>query len=310
MVGIPRSSRNAALGAGFLAAVFVAFWFAVYHSGYLQRMDVSAYYGFGSTRGWRHLGLLSTLLSGLINPMPYVVLCTVPFGIALRRGRPMVALGIFVIVLGANLTTEILKQVIDLPRGFAVPAQDLGGSDSFPSGHATAAMTLALCMVLASPQRWRPWVATLGSIGAVSVCYAVLVLGWHYPSDTLGGLLIASIWALAGTAVILFGEQRLWRRAPVAEPTVRVLSLRSRVLRPSEAALVALGAAGALGLLLRPAGVLNYARVHTSTLVAGLAVAVLGILLSTGVMVATFGVRPSGSVPDPTAARRRGWRPG
>jgi membrane-associated phospholipid phosphatase len=298
-MSIPRTSRDALLGAGFLTVVFAGLWYAVFHIGYVQRLDVSVYRGFGSVRGWHHLGLLSVLLSGLINPGPYLVLCAVPFGIALRRRRPVVALGIVAIVLGANGTTELLKHLIDLPRGFAVPAQDLGGTNSFPSGHATAAMTLALCAVLASPPRMRPAVAVFGSIGALAVVYAVLVLGWHYPSDTLAGLLVASIWTLVGVAVIRIVEARMPRSVRACSPVEETVSLgrppRSRMLMPAGMALAAFCGVGAVALLLRPAGVLYYARVHTSLLVVGITLAVLGIVLATGVMATTMGFSLSAS---------------
>lgn len=273
-------------------------WYAVFHSGYLQRLDVSVYYGFGSVRGWRHLGLLSALLTGLIDPGPYLVLVLVPIGIALRRHRLIVALGIVAIVLGANGSAELLKHVLNLPRGYAVPTRDLNGTQSFPSGHATAAMTLALCMVLASPPRWRPIVAALGSLGTLAVVYGVLVLGWHYPSDTLGGLLLASIWTLVGIAAIRIVEARtagraVANRAPATLGQNRgpaTLVPRWSVLRPAAVLLTCLVGAGILALLLRTGPLLYYVRVHGSLLVTVVALAVLSIVLVTGVMVTTLGV--------------------
>ena len=64
----------------------------------------------------------------------------------------------------------------------------IDATNSWPSGHSTAAMTLALCAILVAPPVLRTAAAILGGAFAVGVGYALLVLGWHYPSDVLGGL--------------------------------------------------------------------------------------------------------------------------
>ena len=43
---------------------------------------------------------------------------------------------------------------------------------------------------------------------AVAVSYSFLELGWHYPSDVLGGFLIATVWTLLGIAALSLYEQR------------------------------------------------------------------------------------------------------
>jgi membrane-associated phospholipid phosphatase len=61
-------------------------------------------------------------------------------------------------------------------------------------------MCLALCAVLVAPARLRPLVATLGVIYALSVGYAVVALVWHFPSDVVGGFLVAAGWTLVAVA--------------------------------------------------------------------------------------------------------------
>src|SRR5438128_469793 len=87
----------------------------------------------------------------------------------------------------AVLAATLIKPLLAHPRA----ANLLGGvrppqAGSWPSGHATAAMSLALCCVLAAPGRLRPAVAALGAAFAVAVSYSFQTLGWHYPSDVLG----------------------------------------------------------------------------------------------------------------------------
>ena len=69
------------------------------------------------------------------------------------------------------------------------PAQQLP-----PSGHATATMTLVLCAIVVVPPAWRRVAAVLGVAVALAVSYTALILAWHFPSDVLGGLLVAGSW--------------------------------------------------------------------------------------------------------------------
>ena len=68
-------------------------------------------------------------------------------------------------------------------------------SFSFPSGHATASMALALCVVaLLWNTRWR----TVSCVSAASYVVIVgltrLYLGVHYPSDIIAGWLMSIAW--------------------------------------------------------------------------------------------------------------------
>ena len=89
---------------------------------------------------------------------------------------------------------------------------------SWPSGHSTAAMTLALCAVLVAPPALRAATALLGGAFAVGVGYAVLVLGWHFPSDVLGGFLVAGLWTSLAVAVLHRVEAPEPARRPAWEP--------------------------------------------------------------------------------------------
>jgi membrane-associated phospholipid phosphatase len=114
--------------------------------------------------------------------------------LALLRGRPRLALGIGVLVLGANVTTQILKDVLTRPD-----LLDFGTTratvTTFPSGHSTVAMSLALALVLAVPARLRFPVGIAGGAYAVGVGAATLTGAWHRPSDVLGAYLVTLAWA-------------------------------------------------------------------------------------------------------------------
>ena len=78
----------------------------------------------------------------------------------------------------------------------AVGAEQLG-EVPFPSGHVTAVTSIAIAFVFVAPRDLWP-LAPCSARGAVcAVGCSVMVLGWHFPSDVLGGILVASGWGFA-----------------------------------------------------------------------------------------------------------------
>jgi membrane-associated phospholipid phosphatase len=209
--GPPRRARTALIGAGTCLVLLFVTWYAAHYIGAAKRADVSILAGFTQlNRPW--LDHLTSFVAHLCNPSEYVFLAAVPVLVALARGRPRVAITIGGILLAANETTQLLKPLLAAPRD-SVWWQPIGDA-SWPSGHATAAMSLALCMVIAVPARRRPMVAAAMTAFALAVCYSFLELGWHYPSDVLGGFLVASAWTLIGVAGLSVYE--VGRRRPAA----------------------------------------------------------------------------------------------
>jgi undecaprenyl-diphosphatase len=108
---------------------------------------------------------------------------------------------------GALVASTLIKEVVRRPS-----LGDQSGF-SFPSGNAaaTAAAVLALVCMLPSA-RQRLTVALVGAAAVPVYGFALVLIGWHYPSDVVGG------WSLA---VALVAALRLvYRRAvtPKARP--------------------------------------------------------------------------------------------
>ncbi len=205
-----------------------------------------------------------------------MVLVALPVIVALVRRRPRHAAAMGAIVVGANLTTQLLKPLLAAPRPIGVSGLFIDAA-SWPSGHATAAMTLVLCAVLAAPGRRRPLVAALMAAFAIAVCYSFLALHWHYPSDVLGGFLVAATWALAGAAVLLWAEARWPVRRSVGADAPREASSVGSVLRPVGAVLACAAAVVAIVALARPHAVLGYASAHSAFVIGAAAIAACGM---------------------------------
>lgn len=123
-------------------------------------------------------------------------------GIALVVGRPVLAIGVVVVVAGANLTTQLLKEVV-LDRPNLVGSGAYAYGNSFPSGHVTLAASLALAALLVAPRRLRSLVALGGAAYVSVVGMSTMTAGWHRLADALGAILVALAWAgLVAAAVV------------------------------------------------------------------------------------------------------------
>src|SRR5437763_987664 len=222
---MPARVRTALVGAAAGGALLILTWFLAFHVGVFQHADRSTFRGFNGLQN--HVSSVANFVATLCNPKPYVFIAAVPVLVALARRRPRLALVLGAIILGANVTTQLIKPLLAEPRPISVDMGAAPSPASWPSGHATAAMALALTSVLAAPPRLRPFVAALGAAFAVAVSYSFLALGWHYPSDVFGGFLVAATWTLLGVAALYASYARRGRPAtadagrPAAAPARR-----------------------------------------------------------------------------------------
>lgn len=226
----------------------------------------------------------------LADPAPYALCALVLALVALARGRWRVALGLPFVFLATGFTTESLKHLLASQRFDEWMGHAQIAAASWPSGHSTAAMTMALCAVIAVPPRLRPTAAALGGAFAVAVAYAILTLGWHFPSDVFGGYLVAGTYVMLFVALIAWTEQR-WPSKRGAEAATRP----GDVVPALGVATLAAGAGIGLALA-RPQELVGYAATHTTFVVGALGIAVLAVALA-GVTVAGFrgsgGARPA-----------------
>jgi membrane-associated phospholipid phosphatase len=165
------------------------------------------------------------LLAHLADPAPYALAGLALAVVALRRGLRWRAAAVVALLVVTGVSTQALKHLLAQPRVEVWLGSNQIGATAWPSGHSTAAMTLALCAVLVAPAAVRLAVALLGGAYAAGVGYALLVLAWHFPSDVLGGFLMAGMWAALAVAALRVVEDEPVRSAepsPVAPRAVGV----------------------------------------------------------------------------------------
>lgn len=183
-------------------AVAALTWVLAFRTGFGQSADASALRAFGTIRGTR-AELPIALIAFLCNPAPYALLSLPVIGLARANRGPRAALIVGAVLLVTNLVSQALKRGLAEDRVAGTPTTLVHVDPiSWPSGHATAAMALALCAVIAAPATARWLVAVGGALFAIAVAYAVVVLGWHFPSDAIGGFAVAGAGASLGVAAL------------------------------------------------------------------------------------------------------------
>jgi membrane-associated phospholipid phosphatase len=185
-------------GAVSCALLTVAVWGLAFHVQRAQRLDARGLHALRQADpGWS--GPFAERVAALANPIPFAILCLLVVAVATARLGIRNALILFGVLVVANVLTQELKEALAAPRDLYGSAGDRVANASWPSGHATASMSLALCALIVLP-RWP--VALLGLAFTAGVSWSVVRLGWHFPSDVAGGYLVAAGAACAGVSVL------------------------------------------------------------------------------------------------------------
>jgi len=279
---VARRGQLAVAAALAAVAALPLVYLAAVHVGPVRWLDAAVLNGFTNLDGPTVHGP-AQFVARLCDPDRFVWLVAALVAVALLRRRPRTAAAVLLVLGGSGVTTQLLKPALAADRHSPL-LDDVGQvvAASWPSGHATASMGLALCAVLVAPARLRAWTAALGAVFAVAVTFSFLTLDWHYPSDVLGGFLVAAAWALAAVAVLTWAERR-WphpERVRGTRPALREQLAPAGVTATGGALLAA------MVLLARPRQTLDYAAEHTA-FVAGagaLAVAALALAVGLGVL--------------------------
>jgi membrane-associated phospholipid phosphatase len=142
----------------------------------------------------------------LLDPQLFVLWAVALAAIALAQQRSRVALAVAGVTGLAPLSAELLKPLT--AHAHARDGSFMVSAASWPSGHAAAALALALSAVLVARPPWRALVACVGALYTLAVAVSLLILSEHMPSDVLGGLLLATLWMALAVAALRAAETR------------------------------------------------------------------------------------------------------
>jgi membrane-associated phospholipid phosphatase len=201
------------LAAAACAALATALYLAVMHVALAQRADLSVLERAMGHRTSSRTTLAADLVN-LFDPLPFAILACALVAGALLAGRVRAGLAAAVALVAANVTSQVLKPLLAVQRPH--PPDHFISAAAWPSGHTTAIVSLLVALLIVLPPRLRPPVAVLGGAFAAAVLGSIVLLGYHYPSDVLGGVLVASAWA--APAFALSGSARAPTAARLRPP--------------------------------------------------------------------------------------------
>ena len=120
-----------------------------------------------------------------------------------RRRDPSTSWFLAVVGLGGTLLNNVIKRVVDRDRPNVVHLVEAAGT-SFPSGHSAASASCWLAVALVV-RRWSPrsdWVIVVALGLACAVALSRTMLGVHYLTDVVAGLVAGWAWCLLWAIVL------------------------------------------------------------------------------------------------------------
>ncbi len=165
-------------------------------------------------------GTISTI--NWLSGGPQLVLGSLTIVVIFFVSRPTTPLALFAI--GDAGLYDAINSLVHKPRPVAglIHVTENAGAYAFPSGHATFAVTLVVVLLLCIGTRFLvPRSLGVAAIAGLAVVLLVgaerIYVGAHYPSDVLGGFLLASAWLPLMLSIRWLGDPVLSRRRPPAE---------------------------------------------------------------------------------------------
>jgi undecaprenyl-diphosphatase len=185
---------------GLLLLFVRAKWAPLLRLDYGVRDDV---YRFAVRHAWfvRAMKSVSTVGS---SPVYLLVFAVVVIWLLLRRLRRLAAF-VVVTVVGSVVLNTVAKAAVARARPvLPVPIVTASGQ-SFPSGHAQAAIvTYAVLLLVFLPAlrgAWRYLAYIAATVMVAAIGFSRIALGVHFLSDVLAAYLLGAAWVMAMTAV-------------------------------------------------------------------------------------------------------------
>lgn len=204
-----------------LAGVVAVYWFFVTTAAgqYLDAVTLN-----GAHRAFSYVDPVTHFVIDAVFYTSVVVAGVVVAVLTLRRRQWLLVVVIGVEILGANVTTRLLKNVVfDRPHlaGVLPGGTEFNVSNTLPSGHTTITLSLAVALTLAVPPARRGLAAGVGAAYAALTGLTILSAQWHRPSDAVAGCLVVGAWT-AGVVAVAAAFRRD-PSVPHANPRARML---------------------------------------------------------------------------------------
>jgi membrane-associated phospholipid phosphatase len=263
-----------------------AFWgllVLAYYVGPTSWLDEAALHGFGAVDRPRINGV-TTAIAHICNPLPYALASAalIVLAIGFRGFRTAAFVGF--LLAGANATSQLLKPALAYHRElWNTPWHTYNISDAaYPSGHATAAMAFSLGVLMIVPRAYRPLAATLGVAFTLAVSFSILIMRWHFPSDVVGGYLVATVFGLVTIGGLRYVNERWPERGTVRQAAREAMPAPSMATIARGVLLVAVVAA--LIAASRAREIASFAERHTAAAAVASAIAVAAAVLLAAVV--------------------------
>lgn len=136
---------------------------------------------------------------------PGILLLVTPVILTLGYQKKWRSLLYLILTLFGSVIISISTKIFfhRMRPNFWTSAYPLPGDFSFPSGHALLSMAFTIALIiLAWKTKWRGLVISLGGLFTLTIAWTRLYLGVHFPSDILGGWLLAITWAILASLLL------------------------------------------------------------------------------------------------------------
>ena len=195
--------------------VFIITWSLALGLWYFKDLDKNILFALNNTNFNNSIVIFSQLISrygmALIAGVNLILLLYTFKEEKMKKLRPVFLLTIISYAV-AGVSGDLLKQVFYRPRPMLTYAGELNfltssNSPSFPSGHATKSVALAVPLIFnnISNNRLTKVSKKIVTLTAILVCLSRIVLGAHYLSDVLAG----AGWSVLCLPVSVFLVNRL-----------------------------------------------------------------------------------------------------
>jgi membrane-associated phospholipid phosphatase len=149
------------------------------------------------------LDVLAVMVARIGSPWTGVVIAGVTIVILLFQKRWRSLAYVLTVSLGSVIITRTGKEFMHRVRPHLWDSITPELSFAFPSGHATASVTLvAIVLILSWASSWRWLVFIFGSLYIMAIAWCRLYLGVHFPSDILAGWMVTLAWTIGVSLII------------------------------------------------------------------------------------------------------------